>query len=156
MLYLTASYGEFPWIALTLALSFGFYGFIRKVAPAGPLVGLAVETLLLSPPALAYLIYLNSQGADTMFRVSLQLDLLLIGSALLTAGPLLLFNLGAKRIYLSTLGLIQYIGPSCMFLLAVFYYKESFATSQVWTFITIWTALGIYSMDSLICYRRGR
>jgi chloramphenicol-sensitive protein RarD len=156
VLYQTISYGEFPWISLALALSFGLYGLIRKVAPVGALVGLAVETMLLSPPAVIYLIYLNSQGVDTFFRVSLKLDLLLIGCAPLTAAPLLFFTLGAKRLYLSTLGLMQYIGPSGMFLLAVFYYHEPFSTAQVWTFIMIWMALVIYSTDSVIYYRRER
>ena len=156
VLYLTTAYGEFPWIALTLALSFGLYGLIRKVAPVGALVGLAVETMLLSPPALIYLIHLNSQEADTILRVSLKLDLLLIGCAPLTAAPLLFFTLGAKRLYLSTLGLMQYIGPSGMFLLAIFYYNEPFSTTQIWTFAMIWAALGIYSTDSVIYYRRER
>jgi len=156
VLYLTISYGEFPWISLTLALSFGFYGLIRKVAPVGALMGLAVETMLLSPPAVLYLVYLNSQGADTIFRVSLKLDLLLIGCAPLTAVPLLFFTLGAKRLYLSTLGLMQYIGPSGMFLLAVFFYNEPFSTTQIWTFVMIWAALVIYSTDSVIYYRRER
>jgi chloramphenicol-sensitive protein RarD len=156
VLYLTFAYGEFPWIALTLALSFGLYGLIRKVAPVGALVGLAVETMLLSPLALIYLIHLNSQEADTILRVSLKLDLLLIGCAPLTAAPLLFFTLGAKRLYLSTLGLMQYIGPSGMFLLAIFHYNEPFSTTQVWTFAMIWAALGIYSTDSVIYYRRER
>ena len=156
VLYLTMAYGEFPWISLTLALSFGLYGLIRKVAPVGALVGLAVETMLLSPPALIYLIHLDSQEADTILRVSLKLDLLLIGCAPLTAAPLLFFTLGAKRLYLSTLGLMQYIGPSGMFLLAVFHYNEPFSTTQVWTFAMIWAALGIYSTDSVIYYRRER
>jgi chloramphenicol-sensitive protein RarD len=156
VLYLTISYGQFPWISLTLALSFGLYGLIRKVAPVGALVGLAVETMLLSPPAVIYLLYLNSQGADNIFRVSLKLDLLLFGCAPLTAAPLLFFTLGAKRLYLSTLGLMQYIGPSGMFLLAVFFYNEPFSTSQFWTFAMIWAALGIYSTDSVIYYRRAR
>ena len=156
VLYLTMAYGEFPWISLTLALSFGLYGLIRKVAPVGALVGLAVETMLLSPPALIYLIHLNSQEADTILRVSLKLDLLLIGCAPLTAAPLLFFTLGAKRLYLSTLGLMQYIGPSGMFLLAIFYYNEPFSTTQIWTFAMIWAALGIYSTDSVIYYRRER
>ena len=156
VLYLTISFGEFPWISLTLALSFGLYGLIRKVAPVGALVGLAVETMLLSPPAVIYLIYLNSQGADTILRVSLKLDLLLIGCAPLTAAPLLFFTLGAKRLYLSTLGLMQYIGPSGMFLLAIFHYNEPFSTTQVWTFAMIWAALVIYSTDSVIYYRRER
>jgi len=156
VLYQTISYGEFPWISLTLALSFGLYGLIRKVAPVGALVGLAVETMLLSPPAVIYIVYLNSQGADTIFRVSLKLDLLLIGCAPLTAAPLLFFTLGAKRLHLSTVGLMQYIGPSGMFLLALFYYHEPFTAAQIWTFVMIWAALVIYSTDSVIYYRRER
>lgn len=153
VLYLTISYGEFPWIALILALSFGLYGLIRKVAPVGALVGLTVETLLLSVPALIYLFYLDSRGAGTIFRVSLKLSLLLMGCGLVTAIPLLLFTLGARRIYLSNLGLLQYIAPSGMFILAVFLYREPFSSAQVVTFIFIWTALAIYSADSVRYYR---
>jgi chloramphenicol-sensitive protein RarD len=156
VIYLTIQYGSFPWIAITLAMSFGLYGLIRKVAPVSPLVGLAVETLLISLPAIGYLFYLDSQGTGSIFRVSLNLDLLLMGCAPLTAIPLLFFTAGAKRLYLSTLGLMQYIGPSGMFLLAVFYYLEPFSTAQVWTFIMIWTALVVYSTDSVIYYRREK
>jgi chloramphenicol-sensitive protein RarD len=155
VLYLTIYYGEFPWIALTLAVSFGLYGLIRKVAPVGSLVGLAVETLLLSIPALVYLFYLDSQGQGSIFRVSLKLDLLLMGCALVTAIPLLFFTLGARRLYLSTIGLLQYIAPSCMFILAVFLFHEPFSSAQVVTFILIWTALAIYSTDSVRYYRKG-
>jgi chloramphenicol-sensitive protein RarD len=153
VLYLSIYYGEFPWIALTLAVSFGFYGLIRKVAPVGSLVGLALETLLLSIPALVYLFYLDSQGQGSIFRVSLKLDLLLMGCALVTAIPLLFFTLGARRLYLSTIGLLQYIAPSCMFILAVFLFHEPFSSAQVVTFIFIWTALAIYSADSVRYYR---
>jgi chloramphenicol-sensitive protein RarD len=153
VLYLTIYYGKFPWIALTLAVTFGLYGLIRKVAPVGSLVGLAVETLLLSIPALGYLFYLDSQGQGSIFRVSLKLDLLLMGCALVTAIPLLFFTLGARRLYLSTTGLLQYIAPSCMFILAVFLFREPFSSSQVVTFILIWTALALYSTDSVRYYR---
>jgi chloramphenicol-sensitive protein RarD len=156
VVYLTIQYGQFPWIAICLATSFGLYGLIRKVAPVSPLVGLAVETLLISLPAIGYLVYLDSQGTGSIFRVSLRLDLLLVGCAPLTAVPLLFFTAGAKRLYLSTLGLMQYIGPSGMFLLAVFYYGEPFSNAQVWTFVMIWTALVIYSTDSVIYYRREK
>ena len=153
VLYLTIYYGEFPWIALTLAISFGLYGLIRKIAPVGALVGLTVETLLLSIPALIYLFYLDSHGTGSFLRVNLKLDLLLMGCAITTATPLLFFTLGARRLYLSTLGLLQYIAPSCMFVLAVFLFNEPFATAQVLTFIFIWTALGVYSADSVRHYR---
>lgn len=153
VLLLTIYYGEFPWIALALAVSFGFYSLIRKTAPVGSLAGLTVETLLLSIPALVYLFYLDSQGAGNIFRVSLKLDLLLMGCALVTATPLLFFTLGARRLYLSTVGLLQYIAPSCMFLLAVFLFREPFVKEQVVTFIFIWTALAIYSTDSFRYYK---
>ena len=153
VLYLTIYYGEFPWIALTLGVSFGFYGLIRKIAPVGSLVGLTVETLLLSIPALVYLFYLDSHGAGSFLRVSLKLDLLLMGCAIATATPLLFFTLGARRLCLSTLGLLQYISPSCMFVLTVFLFREPFAKAQVVTFLIIWTALAIYSTDSLRYYK---
>jgi len=156
VIYLTVHYGQFPWIAIGLAMSFGLYGLIRKAAPVGPLVGLTVETLLITLPASGYLGYLDFQGTGSLFRNSLNLDLLLMGCAPLTAVPLLFFTAGAKRLYLSTVGLMQYIGPSGMFLLAVFYYHEPFSTIQVWTFVMIWAALAIYSTDSVIYFRRHR
>jgi chloramphenicol-sensitive protein RarD len=153
VLYLTIYYGEFPWIALALAVSFGFYGLIRKTAPVGSLVGLTVETFWLSIPSLVYLFYLDHHDAGSIFRVSLELDLMLMGCALVTAIPLLFFTLGTRRLYLSTVGLLQYIAPSCMFLLAVLLFREPFVKAQVVTFIFIWTALMIYSTDSVRYYK---
>jgi chloramphenicol-sensitive protein RarD len=112
--------------------------------------------MFLSLPAVVYLFYLDSIGAGSIFRVSFELDLLLIGCAPVTAAPLLLFTLGAKRLYLSTVGLMQYIAPSGMFLLAIFFYGEPFSKAQIWTFIMIWVALVIYSTDSVIYFRRGK
>ncbi|MFC1823818.1 EamA family transporter RarD [Thermodesulfobacteriota bacterium] len=151
---LTLHYGEFPWIALTLGFSFGFYGLIRKVAPVSPLVGLSIETLILFLPALGYITYLDIIGTGSFLRVSITIDLFLVGSALVTALPLLLFNLAARRLHLSTVGFMQYIAPSCMFLLAVFLFREPFTMAQVWTFILIWLALAFYSVDSVLYYRR--
>jgi len=155
VLYLTIHHGEFPWIAITLALTFGFYGLIRKVIPVSSLVGLTVETMLLSFPSLLYLIYLDTKGIGSIFRVSLGMDLLLMGASLITAVPLLFFILGARRILLSTVGLLQYIAPSGMFLSAVFVFREPFSMVQVWTFVSIWTALAIYTTDSIRYYRRN-
>jgi len=155
VIFRTVSYGELPWIALTLGFTFGFYGLIRKVAPVGSLVGLTVETLLLTAPGIGYLTYLEWCGAGALFHRSLVLDALLVGTGILTAVPLLFFNLGARRINLSTVGLMQYIAPSGMFLLAVLVYGETFTAAQVWTFIMIWTALAIYSIDSVRIYRRS-
>lgn len=156
VVYLTFSYGEFPWIALALAASFGLYGLIRKVAPVGALVGLGIETMFMLVPAAAYLIYLQAEGSASFLRGSVSVDLLLLGTSVLTAVPLTCFTAGARRINLSTVGLLQYLAPTLIFLLAVFYYHEPFAAAQVRTFIMIWIALIIYSADSMIYYRRRR
>ncbi len=154
VVYLTVEIGSLPWIALFLAFTFGFYGLVRKIAPVNALVGLTVETLLLSLPAIAYLVYLDSHGAGAFLRIDTKTDVLLMLAALVTALPLLLFTIGARRIHLATLGILQYIAPSCTFLLAVFVYNEPFRLAQVWTFVLIWTALLIYSADSVLYYRR--
>jgi chloramphenicol-sensitive protein RarD len=134
VLYLTFQYGEFPWIALSLAFAFGFYGLIRKIAPVGSLVGLSMEMLFLTGPALAYIIYLNCKGTGALFRISTKIDLFLMGAAFLTAFPLLLFTLGTRRLNLSTVGFLQYIAPSCMFLLGFFLYNEPLSSAQILTF----------------------
>ncbi len=154
VVFRSVSFGQFPWIALTLGFSFGLYGLIRKIAPVGSLVGLTVETLVLTPISVAYLVYLEMLGAGALFSSGPALDALLVGTGVFTAVPLLLFNLGARRINLSTLGLMQYTAPSGMFLLAVFAYGEPFTAVQVWTFVLIWSALAIYSIDSLRAFRR--
>ena len=155
VIYLTIDYGQFPWISLLLAMSFGLYGLIRKMAPVSSLVGLAVETLLLTVPSLIYLIYLENIGTGVFLHGSGKIDIFLVCSALVTAVPLLFFALGARRILLSSLGLIQYIGPSGMFLLAILVYNEPFSMPQLWTFIFIWSALIIYSVDSVMYFRKN-
>lgn len=156
VLYLTVDYGQFPWIALSLAFAFGFYGLIRKMAAVSALVGLSIEMLLLSGPAWAYLLFLKSKGAGALFHLGVKIDLFLVGTAFLTAFPLLLFTIGARRLNLSTLGFLQYVAPSCMFLLGVFLYHEPISSAQIITFVLIWTALAIYSTDSAMVYRTTR
>ncbi len=151
----TAQYGRVPWISLALALSFGIYGLARKMAAVGALVGLTVETLLLAVPSLAVLIYLEAIGRGTFLHAGRQIDLLLCGSAMVTALPLLLFNLGARRLHLATIGLLQYIAPSCMFLLAVWRYQEPVGTMRWLTFVLIWAGLALYSADA-VAAGRGR
>jgi chloramphenicol-sensitive protein RarD len=156
VLYLTFYHGEFPWIALSLAFAFGFYGLIRKVAPVSSLVGLFIEMLFLSGPALAYILFLNSKGIGALFHISTKIDLFLMGTAFLTAFPLLLFTLGTRRLNLSTVGFLQYIAPSCMFLLGVFLYNEPISIAQIFAFVLIWTALFIYSTDAARYYRQAK
>ena len=155
VLYLTVVYGQFPWIACILACTFGLYGLVRKIISVGSLVGLAMETFLLTVPALGYLIYLDTKGSAAFYKVSLQIDLLLMGTSVVTALPLLLFAMSARRVRLTTLGFLQYIAPSCMFVMAVFIYLETFRMEQLVSFILIWTALAVYSMDSVVYYRRS-
>ncbi|MBW2594322.1 MAG: EamA family transporter RarD, partial [Deltaproteobacteria bacterium] len=150
VLYLTLHYGKFPWISLTLAFSFGFYGLIHKIIPVGSLAGLSIETLLLSVPASIWLFHLNRSGVGAFLNSGGILDLILVGAALVTALPLLLFTQGTRRLNLSTVGFLQYIAPTCMFLLGVFVFKEPFAKAQVISFILIWTALVVYSLDSAL------
>lgn len=154
VLYLTVFYGRFPWVSIALAFSFGFYGLIRKMAPVGPLIGLTIETLLLAVPAVAYLWYVEHSGRAAFLHLGIQTDLMLTGTALVTALPLLFFNLGAKRLRLSTVGFLQYITPTSMFLIAVFFFKEPFSSVQVISFVLIWTALAIYSTDSALYFNR--
>jgi chloramphenicol-sensitive protein RarD len=154
VLYLTVTYGQFPWVSLALAFSFGFYGLIRKVAPVGPLVGLTVETALLTVPALAYLVYLDRMGVGAFLRTDAATSLLLMGAALVTGLPLLLFTNGTKRLHLTTIGFLQYIAPSGTFLLAIFVYHEPLRPAQLLTFILIWSALALYSLDSAMHTRK--
>jgi chloramphenicol-sensitive protein RarD len=153
VLYMTISYGSLPWIALCLAISFGFYGLVRKVAPVSSLVGLSVETLLLSVPALGYLLYLNSSGSGAFMHGAVGTDFLLAGSAIVTALPLLLFTKGARRLRFSTIVFMQYIAPTCGFFIAIFLFEEPLSFTQLITFVVIWIALAIYSFDSVLQQR---
>ncbi len=147
--YLTVVSGRLPWIALALACSFGFYGLLRKVTPVQPLAGLATETLLLLPLGVAYLIWCESAGAGAFGHAGPMINLLLIGSGLITAVPLALFAYGAKRIAYSTVGVIQYIGPTLQLLLGVLAYGEPFPATRMIGFGLIWLALAIYLIDGL-------
>lgn len=155
VLNLALQLGRFPWIALTLATSFGLYGLLRKVVRVEAMVGLAVETLLLGPAALGYLVYLASRQENTFFAGTLRLDLLLPLSGVVTAIPLLLFVGAARRLQLTTIGFLQYITPSLHFILAVVLYKEPFSTGLLISFFCIWLGLGIFSSDALWKNRSG-
>ena len=125
VLYLAVVAGRPPWIALTLAFSFGMYGLIRKVVAVEAVPGLATETLLLSPFALAFLVWSHWQGTGALGHSSVTVEALLVASGLVTAMPLALFAYGARRIPLSTVGLVQYIGPTMQFLIGVLVFHEA-------------------------------
>jgi chloramphenicol-sensitive protein RarD len=133
--------GHFPWIAPALAVSFGFYGYFRKLAPVAALDGLLVETVLLFPVTLALVAVwaLNGKGAFPSHNILK--DAFLIGGGPLTAVPLALFAAGARRVRMSTLGLLQYVSPSITLLLAIFGFHEAFTISDGVAFAFVWAAL---------------
>lgn len=139
--------GSGLWISLTLAVSFGLYGFVRKVAPVDSLEGLSVETALLAPFAIGWLVWLDRAGTGGFGHFGLGTDVLLMLGGAITAVPLLLFTAAARRLPYSTLGFLQYLAPTLQFLLAVLAFGEPFTTSHLVCFAAIWTALAIFSMD---------
>ena len=149
VLYLAVVAGRPPWIALVLAASFGGYGLIRKVVKVEAVPGLATETLLLAPFAVGFLAWLELQGTAAFGHAAPHINALLLGSGLVTALPLALFAYGARRIPLSTVGLVQYIGPTLQFLLGVLVFKEAFSIERGVGFVFIWTALAVYAVDGL-------
>ena len=148
VMYLAVQYGSMPWIALILAASFGLYGLIRKALHVEPLVGLTVETLLLAPFALFYLVQLNQQGAGVFLTQSTKLDLLIPMSGVVTAIPLLLFAAATKKLRLATIGFLQYITPTLHFLLAITIFGETFTHTHLVSFLFIWAGLALYSLHA--------
>lgn len=146
--WLTFSAGHLPWIGLVIAASFAIYGLIRKTASLGPLEGLMLETLLILPLSVAYLL-LPGTGSSNAWGSSLTMTLLLLAAGPVTAIPLLLFADGARRIPLSIVGLLQYIGPTIQMLIGVWVYGEAFSTDRAIGFGLIWVALALYSAESL-------
>lgn len=150
---LAAGAGRDLWISLTLAFSFGLYGFLRKIAPVDSLEGLSVETALLAPLALGWILWLGQQGAGGLGHYDMSTDVLLVLGGAVTAIPLLLFTAAAKRLPYSTLGFLQYLAPSLQFLLAVLVFGEQLTTAHIICFGAIWTALAIFTVEGI---RKGR
>lgn len=144
---LTVGYGRFPWIALTLAVTFGLYGLSRKKVAADAVIGLLFETAILTPLAVGYLAILAAGGVGALGTGSPGRDALLVLAGPVTAIPLALFALGARRLPLSVIGLIQYLSPTCQFLLAVLLYREPFTAAHAATFACIWAALALLTWD---------
>lgn len=149
VLWLTWQGGQPPWAALALAATFGLYGLMRKTASLGALEGLTLETMLLFPLAAAYLMYLTTQGQNSFIDATPSTQLLLVAAGPITAIPLLLFAAGARRIPLSLMGLLQYIGPTLQLLLGVWLYNEPFDHGRLAGFILIWSGLAVYSVEGL-------
>jgi chloramphenicol-sensitive protein RarD len=147
--YLAVSFGSIPFISLILAGSFGLYGLLRKTVPADGPVGLAVETCLLLPVVLGFLIARAGRGEMAFLHVSRSIDVLLLLAGLVTTLPLLWFTNAVRRLRLATIGFLQYLSPSLQLLLAVLVYDEPFTRTHLVTFSCIWAALGLYSADAL-------
>ena len=133
------------WISLLLGGSWALYSLVRKVAATGPITGLAVETALMWPVALGYLLWLGLAGGGMAFGGGTMTDLLLIGGAVVTIIPLMMFAAGVRTVPLSTMGLMTYVAPTMQFLIAVLFYREPLTTAHWIAFPIIWAALAIYS-----------
>jgi chloramphenicol-sensitive protein RarD len=149
--YLTVAQGGLPWISLVLAISFALYGLVRKTVAVASLAGLAIETAVLAPLAIAGIAWREAHGAGAFARaaeLSPAVPWLLAFAGAVTATPLVWFASAARRLRLATLGLFQYIAPSLSLLLAVFAYGEPFTRAHAVVFACIWTALALYSLEA--------
>ena len=151
--YLTFIYGRLPYIALTLAFSFGLYGLVKKLSPLGSLYGLTIETAILFVPALIYLIAMEANSTAAFLHTGISSDLLMIGAGVVTTIPLLMFASAAKSIPLWVVGLLQYIAPTIQFLLGVFLYKEPFSQHQLIGFGIVWAALIFFVVENYLANR---
>jgi len=154
VIYLTVLYGRLPWIALSLAVTFGIYGLLKKIGALSSLRGLTLETATMFLPALAYLIFQESNGQAAFAHVSPLTTFLLVLAGPVTTIPLVLFGYGAQKIPLYMLGLSQYIAPTIQFLLGVIVYNEPFSPAQLVGFALIWAALIVYSIGEYYVWNR--
>ncbi|MFP5307556.1 MAG: EamA family transporter RarD [Gammaproteobacteria bacterium] len=154
VLWLTWQAGKLPWIALALALSFGSYGLIRKLAIVPSVQGVAVESGLLFIPALAFLLWTEHAGSGSFGHLGMRIDALLVAGGLVTALPLVLFAIGTRRIPLSMVGILQYLAPTLQLITGVLVFGEPFSKAQAIGFGCIWLALAVYASDGLWRARR--
>lgn len=148
--------GSFPWIALTLAVTFGFYGLLRKRSNLGPLLGLTLETLLLIPFAAGFLLWRFAQNRGALGHVDAATTWIILSSGVVTAVPLLLFAKGARGLRMITLGLLQYLAPTCQFLLGWLLYNETMGEARAGAFLLIWAGLALYSIDAVVASHAAR
>lgn len=149
VLYLAIKAGSFPWIALTLAFSFGFYGFLKKKTSVGAIQSLTIESAILFIPALLYLIWCQTEGTGGFMQHGWQSDLLMIGAGIVTTIPLLLFSEASKHIPLNVIGMLQYTAPTLQLLIGVVIFKEDFSLHKLIGFSFVWLALAIFVFESI-------
>ncbi len=153
VIYLTFSSGVPPWIALTLAFTFGLYGLVKKIAPLGSFYGLTLETGLLFLPALAFLTLSEVTGQGAFLHSGVQANWMMVGAGLVTTVPLLLFAYAVPRVPLTTIGILQYINPTMQFLLGVLLYKEPFTRDRLIGFGLVWAGLILFWAEGLYSRR---
>lgn len=146
VIIMTLSFGTIPWVSLSLAISFAFYGMCKKILGIGAVTATTLETLIVSPVAVVYLLYLAGQGGGAFSLDALPTCGLLMGAGAMTATPLLLFASGANRLPLSLMGFIQYMSPTIALAIGVLLYHEPFTTVHLISFSLIWLALGVFSL----------
>jgi chloramphenicol-sensitive protein RarD len=146
---MAADLGHFPWIALTLAFSFGFYGLIKKMGNLDSIASLSAETLFVLPAAVLILIFKEVNGSGSILSSTVHINLLLAGTGVISVVPLFCFAQGAKLIPLSRVGFFQYIAPTMMLLIGVLVYGESFTFTHAVSFSLIWSALILYTFSIL-------
>ena len=149
IVWLALPEARLPWVSLMLAVSFGIYGLLRKLAPADPLTGMTLETLLMLPFAAAYLAYAAHNGVLVFSQLPLLPQAVLVGSGVITVVPLLLFAMGAKRISMSDMGMIQYLSPSMQFLLGITLFGEAFDLYRFGGYAWVWLGIAVYLFGSL-------
>ncbi|MBF7029328.1 EamA family transporter RarD [Staphylococcus kloosii] len=154
VLYMTFEIGEFPYVSLLLAFSFGLYGLIKKLVPIDAISSITIECIVTAPAGIIYLWYVIQQGHNS-FGMNIS-SLWIVFSGAVTAIPLILFSAGAKRIPLSLTGFLQYIGPTLMFILGVFVFKEPFDIHQFITFIFIWLGIIVYSISQYLKIKKSK
>ncbi len=148
--------GGVPWVSVSLCVSWGFYAFLRKTLPVGPNQGFFLEVLLLSVPALGYILYLEASGQGHFGDTGTTDLVLLLSCGIITAVPLMIYANAAKLLKLSTIGIMQYIAPTMIFLTAIFVFKEPFGPGKMVAFALIWVALFLYTGSMLRSARARR
>lgn len=154
VLYLTLKTGSFPWIALTLAFSFGFYGFLKKKTTVGSIQSITFESGILLIPALVYLLYSEAQGTAGFLHHDLNTDLLIIGAGIVTTVPLLLFAEATKHIPLNIIGMLQYSAPTIQLLIGVWVFHEDFGLHKAIGFGFVWAGLLLFIIEGLRTHKK--
>ena len=149
VIFLTVTLGTLPWVALSLATSFGIYGYIKKLANVPAIESLFIETLLLAPVALGYLFWLAAHGQGSFGHQGMSHALWLASSGIVTAVPLLFFGAAAIRVPLTTMGMLQYLGPTLQYIIGLYVFHEPMSHIRLTGFILTWIAIGIFTFDAL-------